>query len=203
MAKAKSKYLDSIQLLTKLTADFPGIPEYRFTLAKAHDNLAMLLLNTAQNNSGLRAAEPERRRARALYKQLTEEVPGNTQYQFRYALDLDHYAIFLAQSDRLPEAIEAETAAARLMQGLVANDPPDPEMVSSYAKRRLNLGQLFARASRPDEAAAEYAQAAALFESLADRKLPDDEYWDDLPDVYINQANVFLSLGQAPRRIGT
>jgi tetratricopeptide (TPR) repeat protein len=148
----------------------------------------------------LRTAEPQRQQARAIYDQLRRDVPDNLDYRLRYAIDLDEHAIFLAANDRLEEAIDEEKIAVELLSGLAAADPLNPaigQFVRENARRHLNLGQLYARNRQTDEAEAEFALAAGLLESAANRRLNGDESWFDLPAVYMNQANLFQELNRS------
>jgi eukaryotic-like serine/threonine-protein kinase len=192
---AEATYRDSIQKLTKLTEDFPKTYDYRFTLAKAYDNLAVFLLSRPERG-GLRVAEPERQNARTLFKQLVDEVPDNAEYRHGYAKNLSQYAAYLVAMDRLSQAVEQAKAAADMVSQLVTGDPTNPDLVSHLATLRLNLGQLYAQVPQPAEASIEYAQAAALFEELARQRVADDKLWQELPDTYWNQALVFQGLGQ-------
>ena len=192
--EAKAAYDDSIQRLGKLAADFPKIPDYRFVLAIAHDNLAHYL--KVKPGGGLRAAEPERELAIDLYRQLIAVVPTEPDYRKRLALDLDEQAAFLADNDRVDEAIQREKESASIFRALAADNPTDLEITQENAKRHLNLGELYARRHLPDDAEAEYSVSAALFEGLADRRVLADTSWHDLLIVYRNQLLLFKEMGR-------
>ena len=189
---ARAAYRRSIARLEKQVRDYPGIADYRFSLALAHDNFAHFQKTIA----GLKSAEPERQEARTLYDGLRHDFPENVEYRLRYALDLDEHAILLAESDRLQEAVADEKSAVELLAQIVAADPTNPAVVRETARRRLNLGQLYARDRRIEDAEAEYALAIALLQGAADRRLPGDESWYDLPAVYMNQAKLFEDQGR-------
>ena len=198
---AKRTYQQSVDELGRLAKNFPNVEDYRFILAIAHDNFAAFLKTTA----GLRAAEPQRQKARVIYDELRHDFPENLDYRLKYALDLDEHAIYLAENDRLDEAITEEKIAADLLGGIAAADPRNPEIgkvVRETARRHLNLGQLYARNRQADDADTEYSLAISLLQGPADRRLRGDESWYDLPAVFMNQANLYQQLqrGKAAER---
>lgn len=192
-AEAEQAYRGAIAQLDKLASEYPSIEDYRKVLAQARGNLAKFL----QDTKGHRTAEPEARLAREAYAKLVDQYPQNAEYRFRYALCLDGHASFLVETDRLNEAIVEERKALEIMRGLAAADPLNLEIVGELGNRHLNLGNLLARSMQNEAAEAEYSQAAAIFEGLADRRVPGDASWIHLPMVYVNQALLFQRLQRA------
>jgi serine/threonine-protein kinase len=191
-AEAETAFAAAADRFTKLAGQFPRILEYRYALALALDNLAHL----QKTRSGLKAAEPVRDRARQLWAELVAEVDTNTDYKFRYALSLDEYGIFLEETGRRAEALQAVREALDRLRKLAADDPADPALARELARRHLNLGILLARDRQDDEADVHYSRAGALLEDVLFRSPADDTARLDLITAYTNRATLMRHLGR-------
>jgi serine/threonine protein kinase/tetratricopeptide (TPR) repeat protein len=198
--EAEAAYRLSVDQLQKLASQYPKIPEYRYLLALAHDNVAHFLKTSQQGpraaELGVIAAEPEGKISRGLYEQLLRESPINPDYKLRYAIDLDEHALFLVQTGRVKEALDEDKTSMDLLAGLIAADPLNPELARVRANVELNLGQLLYQNKQTEDALTQLTLAAESFERLASRKLNGDESWYPLAEVYLNQALIYQSLGR-------
>jgi len=182
--QALEVYRHAETLLSQLASKFPRIPDYRFELAKTHDNIGEVL----QRTKGLKAAESERAKAREIYRDLASSHRDNDDYRLRYALSLDLYGVYLAETGKRDEAIASIGESVALLQKLAGDDPYDPDVQRHLGQRLVNLGILQARDAQDAEAEATYARAIAVLGGAVQRWPALDSAHKSLIDAYSNQA---------------
>jgi serine/threonine-protein kinase len=161
--KAEATYRQGIDLLEKLTVEFPTEAEYRFHLADCSKGLGNLLRNLSQ----YQAAEAPYRRAFTLSQQLVAEAPANRRYQGLLTNTLLNWAVVLRVTDRPEEALRAYHRAIGLRRELLAAFPPSPSDHLELALSLDDLGQLLWSLGQRSEAEAACLQALAIRQALA------------------------------------
>jgi eukaryotic-like serine/threonine-protein kinase len=185
-------YRQAETVLGQLASKFPRVPDYRFELAKTHDNIAEVL----QSTKGRTAAEPERVLARDIYRDLAAAYRDNDDYRLRYALSLDLLGVYLAETGKREEAITAIRDSVGLLQKLAADDPYDPDVQRHLGQRLVNLGILLAREGQDAEAETTYARAIAVLSGAVQRWPALDSARKSLIDAYSNQAYLMKHLNR-------
>ena len=183
-------YRQAEKLLSQLASKFPRIPDYRFELAKTHDNIAEVL----QMTKGRPAAEPERTKAREIFRDLASSHRDNDDYRLRFALSLDLYGVYLAETGKRDDAVAAISESVTMLQRLAGDDPYDPDVQRHLGQRLVNLGILQARDGQDAEAEKTYARAIAVIGGAVQRWPSLDSARKSLIDAYLNQAEMMKHL---------
>src|SRR5262249_821198 len=95
----------------KLTADFPGVPDYRRDLADSYNNLGNLLDKPATRAE----AEEQYRKAMAITERLVSEFPGVPEYQVSLAGNYCNFGISIRDAGQRHESLEGFDKAIHLL----------------------------------------------------------------------------------------
>lgn len=131
--EAEQMYRRAIDILDKLTANYPTFPDYQFDLAITRHNLGWL-----HNQLGKPAlAEAEFRRALPRLERLVEAFPNIVNYRSTLGGLLHHWALLLVQRGDLSRARPMLERAVSLQQEAVKSSPRN----QTYRER---LGEAYA-----------------------------------------------------------
>ena len=162
---ALAVYRQAETLLSQLASKFPRVPDYRFELAKTHDNIAEVL----QMTKGRPTAEPKLAKRAEIFRDLASSHRDNDDYRLRFALSLDLYGVYLAETGKRDDAVAAISESVTMLQKLAGDDPYDPDIQRHLGQRLVNLGILQARDGQDAEAEKTYARAIAVLSGAVQR----------------------------------
>jgi serine/threonine protein kinase len=104
--QAEAGYRQALQVLERLTTEFPGVPEYRQKLAASYDALAIALAELDKPAE----AEMAFRRAAALGKKLVDDFPDVPEYRWRLSVSYQDLGKLLRQERKFKDAEDATDA---------------------------------------------------------------------------------------------
>ena len=146
---ARTEYETARDLLQKLAAAFPAVPEYQQDLASTHNNLGILLADLGQRD----AARTEYETARDLQKKLVAAFPAVPEYQQDLARTHNNLGMLLADLGQHDAARTEYETARDLHKKLAAAFPAVPDTSRNWPRTHNNLGillaELWASATRP------------------------------------------------------
>jgi tetratricopeptide (TPR) repeat protein len=190
---AQDAYGQAITLLTQLSADFPGVAEYRQKLADSHNWLGELLRTTQRPTEAQQAYD----QAQGLQERLVAEHPDVPDYRRDLARSYYNQGILLKDTNRPEEAARALAEAVALSQDLVRRFPETADFRHHLALSYLNLGSALRMQKQGEKAEDSYQQAQRLLEDLAARHRDKPDYQHELAVVFNNRGNL---LGGTARR---
>jgi serine/threonine-protein kinase len=153
---AAARFSDALDLLGRLAADFPMVPDYRFEQAEALVNLAGVRGGGDRNRTVDDLAEAER-----LYRGLADEFPLRPDYRHKLAVTLRNRGLALGEAGRSDEAERTLRAAIDGLRRLVEEYPNVPEYEGNLG---LALAQLAIFFSRNGETPPRLAEMRAAIE---------------------------------------
>ena len=162
-ARAEKTYRDATQMLTELTANFPLVPDYRHTLARSWTNLSILLARAPKRGAEAAAA---RRQAIPQWTKLAQSYPANADYQVGLAGCLFDEAKFSIASGEIDAGLELAEQAAQVGKQLADAHPDHMDYQIAYARRLVDVGQLYGEARKFDKEVARYTSAIQLLVGL-------------------------------------
>jgi tetratricopeptide (TPR) repeat protein len=159
---ADADFREAIRLLEPV-AQKEGAMRASQDLARVYNNLAALLLQSAQDAAALQAAKPYYERAIATHERLAARDPRNREFPFELAKFRNNYAELLRELHAFPEAKQQSERALALLNDLVR---PAPSLGIERADAHNLRGRILQSDGSPD-AIAEYREALTLFQALA------------------------------------
>ena len=159
-AEAITGYREATLLLQELADDFPTETVYRHKLARACDNLGVLLAEAGHDKD----AETTFRRGIALLTDLTVKVPKNNGYRAELAKHYNDLATLLDRREDHREATRVYRVAVDRLEKLVADAAEVDSYQQDLARVRSNLAQCLRKQEQLAEADALYAQAVRVQE---------------------------------------
>jgi serine/threonine protein kinase/tetratricopeptide (TPR) repeat protein len=183
--EAETAYAAARDLYKGLADDFPDRPEFRQGLARSHNNLGALLLDTGR----LKQAEEAFAAALALRSKLAADFPAEHDYRRELAGTHGNQGNLLKRMNRLREAERAYLAALALFKQLVGEFPKRREFRQELALSHDNMGMLLRDMGRGKEAAEAQAAGIAVQEQLV-------KDFPKRPELRQELANSQFNLGQ-------
>jgi serine/threonine protein kinase/tetratricopeptide (TPR) repeat protein len=191
--EAEAAWERSRELYAGLVADFPGVPDYRMSLAETHRHLGTLYRGSAGRAP---EAEATLRQGLTIARPLVAEFPGEPDYLRSLATLLNELGVTLKNLSRPREAEEAYREALGFHTKLAAEYPARPDYRHSLANTHGNLGNLLNTTDRRPEAAESLGKAVDIYVQLVAAFPAVPRYRDQLA---ISRNNLGLVL-QAARR---
>jgi serine/threonine-protein kinase len=180
----------------RLTAEHPGVPDYRLRLAVALNGLGLLRVRALGQ---LPQGEADLERARSLCEQLAGEQPDRPEYQSERARALVNLAQRHASGGDEARAAEFQEQAAALLEGLVRQNPTAVAFQERLLSTLNSLVTTYSNLRRGREEARSLARALPLAERLV-REHPDvPRYRDLLGDLRRSAAASFAWRGDYHR----
>src|SRR5205807_3175722 len=122
MVAATEHYRQSIDLLTKLTADYPAVAQYRAELARSHHGLGKL--HKRQGERGV--AEGSFRQALSIQSKLSADFPSVAEYRADLA-QIHRLLGYWPEGSQwlpiIPEQVDHLRQACKILNDLVAEFP--------------------------------------------------------------------------------
>ncbi len=159
----------AVDLARRITEEYPEIPRYRGTLARAQKDLAWLLYTTNRP----RQSEPRIVEAVVIYEELWEEFPAVKAYQFFLAMALHSHGDILRGIGRLTESRQAMERAIEQLQSYSSEKPDSAFCQGMLARQNDSLAKTLTRLGAEEEAAEATRQAKeirASFEEMFKRE---------------------------------
>lgn len=197
---AIAEYKRAIAQLNDLVQQHPGNPEYRRSLAYAHNWLGETLRLWLEQSEGplpyTRAdAEQQYILALNLQQQLREQFPRNAGYQQELARTYYNRGILHYDGQSLETAESDFRKAVQLLEPLAAasapsstREPQNPPPALELSRVCNNLGNLLRKKGDPDEAAPFFERAIAIHLELVKKDPSNREYKQELGKFYENLA---------------
>jgi tetratricopeptide (TPR) repeat protein len=165
LADADKAFQNALAELETLAADFPGVPEYRTSLALTHQNYGFMLQRLGKETT----AEKAYRRAMSLYEQLAADFPQVTQYRMDLVTCQIAYGHGFQTAEREDKAWEWFTHALAALRPLHEKDPENREVLELLRDVHRYRAEALERLQQYPEALAAWDRVIEL--SLAADKL--------------------------------
>lgn len=191
MPAATDHYRQSIDLLTKLTADYPAMAQYRAELARSHRGLGKLHKRRGERG----AAEESFRQALDIQIRLSSDFPAVMEYRADLAQIhrlLGYWPEGSGWLPNLPEQVDHERQACKILNDLVAEFPA----VALHRYRLASTLQELATYAGPFTQRNEfYNQAIPILTKLVADSPQVPEYRSALCVCYGNHGANYLTSG--------
>ena len=135
---AEDAFRRALKLLEPLITEFPTIPRFRETLAKAGNSLGMI----EQTDGRWTDSEAHYRRELAEAERLSQDFPDRPEFRRELARACTNLGGLLAEQSRGAEAEPILRRGITLNADLTARQPGDVQVRLDLAKCRNNLGYL-------------------------------------------------------------
>ena len=188
---AEDAFRRALKLLEPLVGEFPTIPRFRETLAKASNSLGMI----EQGDGRSADSEAHYRRELAEAERLTQDFPDRPEFRRELARACTNLGGLLAEQSRAAEAEQILRRGIALNADLTAKQPGDVQVRLDLAKCRNNLGYLLLESGQTEGAIAELEQARNLSSALV-------KQFPDTPRYRHNLAGDLRNLGRAYEAAG-
>jgi hypothetical protein len=184
---AEREYLDAVTQFAALAAERPGNPEYRATLASAHNWLGELRRSKVDRYNEANASYDS---ALALQQNLVRDYPDAPQYRRELARTLYNRGILRSSKPENTAASEADfTQAISLLEPIAASDS---QVAQELARAYNNLGSLLAMGtSRSAEVRRWWEKAIETDERLVVQHPENREFKIELA-IYCNNLAALL-----------
>jgi hypothetical protein len=204
---AVHEYNEAIREFEKLSNEHPDKPEYRRSLAYAHNWLGETLrtwLEAPQKPTQYTAvdAKKEYDTAISIQQDLHQNAPANPIYQQELARSYYNRGILLYDGNS-PDAEADFLRASTLLQPLVAAHRPapqqstgDPDPSQDLARVNNNLGIISLQQKNPVKAQSLFNQAILSLQTLLQKDQTNREYKTELATYYNNLALALASQHQ-------
>jgi serine/threonine protein kinase len=191
---AEAAYRAALTLYGQLVVDSPNLPEYRYDLARTHNNLAILSYITGRPAD----AEAEYRQAVDLYKRLVGDHPARSEYRQHLARAQSNTGVLFYGTGRFAVAETAFGEALAIRKQLAAEFPNRPESHEELAQNHSNLGTLYKTTGRLADAESAYRDALAIQKILVADYPSRLEFRQQLATDYNNLGNLLHETGRLP-----
>jgi serine/threonine-protein kinase len=189
--QAKALFERAVPLLTELSRQFPGAPEYRLKLTAAYAGLARL------NRYGA-GWEKVLRRAMTSLEDAVKRFPSHPELKEQLAACYHDLGLLLEPTPRRADSEKAYRTAVDLLEKLVERFPTRPYR-QNLAKSLTNLMRLLAGTGRHREAEGIARRALGVFEKLTDLHPTVAEYQSNLGLACYNLGFLVALRGQTRR----
>ena len=170
----------------------------RAYLASAYIDVGWKLAGAGDWQAGL----ANLRKSVDLWEALVREKPGDPSLKWRLAIAYERTAMVLSTySDAYGEALALHRKELALAGDLSAADPLNAPARRSAAYARLNIGMVLSLEGDAAAAGAQFAQALAVFESMAAADPRDVQYRLDVIDASGLAADAAIDTGDTARAI--
>jgi tetratricopeptide (TPR) repeat protein/serine/threonine protein kinase len=193
LPEAEAHYRRALEIYQKLMQDFPGYAILPRDFVYTLDGLADVLSRTN------RAAEVPEAYSRALLslEKKVEDFPQRSHFAQELGRAYNHLGIFLAQTNRFQDAEQAHRQALATYERL-ASEVAEAE--SHWHRREivyswLNLGNLFEKWKRPEDALRAWDEARVRCEKLAEQSA-DATYRNWIAESYRKRAALLRTNGR-------
>jgi serine/threonine protein kinase len=181
-------------LFAQLAAEFPDVPEFRFSLATSHNSLALAL----RGLGNYAEAEKACRRALTLLERLVADSPKVPEYRGYLARTYTTLGLLVRdQGKRVGPEIEAgHRRAAKLLEELAGKFPNERLLRHDLAQSHGYLGLLLYEQGKYAEAEPEWKEKLTIMEKLVAETHGAARYRLDLVKAHVNLANLFWHQGR-------
>jgi serine/threonine protein kinase len=181
-------------LFAQLAAEFPDVPDYRFSLANSHNNMAInqwILGNCAESEAACR-------RALDLLEGLVADFPDVPAYRGYLVRSYTTLGLVLpAQGKPVGPEVEAgHSRAAMLLEEVAAQFPHDRRLRHDLAQSHMSLGTLLEKQEKYAEAELELKNALTILEKLVAETHGAAWYRLDLSKAQRALGELFLDQGR-------
>jgi serine/threonine protein kinase/tetratricopeptide (TPR) repeat protein len=190
--EAEAAYREAIAGFGKLMGEFPTSAVVRIGLAKAQNNMGLLLSAAGR----LKDAEAAYTAALAHFKRLSGDFPKRPEYRLDQSRCQINLGNVYQKLSRTNDAEAAYVAALALQKQLSADIPDRPEFRLELARSHNNLGVLFRDMGRLKETEREYARALDLYKRLAAEFPTRADFRQDLARSQNNWGNLLRETGR-------
>jgi tetratricopeptide (TPR) repeat protein len=137
----------AVDVLDRLVAAHSNVPEYRYTLSRAHSDLA----NThyARNEMGLSIEQNEK--SAQILKELSQSAPTEPRYRRNWAQALNAKAMAMQQLGHYRDAISIDQESVKILDDLVSAYPAVVFLQHLLASALTDLGVAQWRAAAPTQ----------------------------------------------------
>lgn len=179
-AEAEPNYRLALEIRSELASEFPGVPRYRLTWARSHQNLGSAL----RANGKSAEAEVQFTRAVAVFEKLVAEFPDVREYRSRLAESHISRGNALRDRGELTQAGEQYRTALAHQEKLVAGFPDVHEYRWSVARSHWGLAFLNKRLKEFAQSEGHYRKALETGEELLQRIPTSLEYRRDVASLH-------------------
>jgi serine/threonine protein kinase len=179
-------------LYVKLATEFPTVPAYRFSLARGHNGLGVLLYDLGKWD----LAEIEHRAGLDIHQKLVAEFPAVAAYREDLATSHNNLGLVLKAVGKRDRAESEYRAAIDLRKKLAAEFPSFREYRQGLADSHNSLGNLLADFGKQGQAETEYRLAIDLRQQLAVRFPAVPDYRDELARSHNCLGSLLRGLGK-------
>jgi tetratricopeptide (TPR) repeat protein len=190
--KAEEAYGQAVALLEKLSADYPGRPEFRRDLAAAHANRGLVLQAAGRSDQ----AETVYQEAEKLLQELIVEFPKEPQYKWDLAEGVNRRGLQAKARHALAEATGFFNRAVVLFGELARDFPKVSDYRKDLASARVNLAAVLQALNRVPEAEAEYGRALPALRQLVAEHGEFREYRQELGRALLDYATLLHFAGR-------
>jgi len=153
----------------------PGVPEYRFLLARTRCFLANRYDKASRPDDARKAFE----QALSDFEQLAQANPEDRKYRAKQAEALQLHADFLWDHGDLDGSRRDYLASVAIGGALIRENPDDLELLDKHAAALNNLSLLFGDAGEKEKRMRTLVESTALRERLVAATPADDQHRED------------------------
>jgi len=188
--------------LERVVRDVPGVPEYRFLLARTRCYLG----NRYDKASRADQARKAFQQALADFEHLTQANPRNREYRAQQAEALQLRADFLWDHGDLDGSRRDYLASIAIGAALILEYPEDLDILDKHAASLNNLSILFSEAGQREKRVRTLTESTALRERLVAATPADDprreRFLSNLGSCYGNLGSAHLDNGALDAAVG-
>src|SRR4051812_6074892 len=187
--QADADFREAIRILEPLARSTTDLQPSQ-DLARAYNNLGVLLYQGAQDDRMLDAVKPFYEQAIRIHEGMAAKAPANREYKFELAKFSDNYAELLRETRSFDLARQNSSRALGLLAELVR---PAPSLGIEQADAHNLRGRIL-QSDKSPEAAGEYRQSLAMFTDLASTTDV-----NRLPEFHLRFGDLLLNLASLRR----
>jgi tetratricopeptide (TPR) repeat protein/tRNA A-37 threonylcarbamoyl transferase component Bud32 len=184
--QALAAYLQAIDLLGPLAAEFPGEPGYGRALGTCHSFRGEVLRQTGRPEQAADAY----RQALRLQDALVARFPDEPDCRMERARTHYNLGILAKDTNHLGDAETSLGRAITDLEDLAAGHRDVPRYRQHLARAYLNLGPVLRRTDRPGPARDRYRRAISLLKGLAQKDPDNPDYRHELGVTRNNLGNL-------------
>jgi tetratricopeptide (TPR) repeat protein len=169
--------------------------ETRLDVARSLRSVGILLYFTGDPNGALRAWEEQRDIATALVSEAATDAAASNAVGAVLARSHNTIAVFLMETGKPDEALQAFQKALAIQQKLADANPDTRAYQSDLALSHNNIGTMLLRRGRPGEALMQWRKALAINEKLAHAHPRVTDYQSAVAGTHNNIADLLSQTG--------